>query len=200
MHYRTVTSNNTKLVKRKHEPQSLARAMCVLAVYNKAQTQRISKREFKLWTFLQGTESSMATFHAQTCVMSHLQPWRLRVEHPSQITATMIILRLIVLLKFGVETPGCRLLGTAIQVNYLSSHNYGYFSIPLSFFKAILYKLYNPVVTVFKCEFVRLAGVMKRLLLKLFSLIVIKRLTSALKQTVIARYCFGTVNIFKLLY
>jgi len=38
---------------------------------------------------------------------------------------------------------------------------------------------------------------MKRLLLKLFSLIVIKRLTSALKQTVIARYCFGTVNIFK---
>ena len=46
-----------KIGKRKHEPQSLARAMCVLAVYNKAQAQRISNREFKLWTFLQGTES-----------------------------------------------------------------------------------------------------------------------------------------------
>ena len=43
-----------KIGKRKHEPQSLARAMCVLAVYNKAQAQKISKREFKLWTILQG--------------------------------------------------------------------------------------------------------------------------------------------------
>ena len=42
--------------------------MCVLAVYN---TQRISNREFKLWTFLQGTESRVATFLAETCVMSH---------------------------------------------------------------------------------------------------------------------------------
>ena len=44
---------------------------CVLAVYYKAQAQIISNREFKLWTFLQGTESRMATFHAETCVMSH---------------------------------------------------------------------------------------------------------------------------------
>ena len=43
----------------------------VLAVYNKAQAQRISNREFKLWTFLQGTESRVATFLAETCVMSH---------------------------------------------------------------------------------------------------------------------------------
>ena len=44
--------------------------VCVLAVYNKAQAQRISKREFKLWTFLQGTESRVATFLAETCVMT----------------------------------------------------------------------------------------------------------------------------------
>ena len=45
--------------------------VCVLALYNKAQAQRISNREFKLWTFLQGTESRVATFLADTCVMSH---------------------------------------------------------------------------------------------------------------------------------
>ena len=45
--------------------------VCVLAVYNKAQAQIISKREFKLWTFLRGTESRVATFLAETCVMSH---------------------------------------------------------------------------------------------------------------------------------
>ena len=45
--------------------------VCVLAVYNKAQAQRISNREFKLWTFLQGTESRVATFLAETCLMSH---------------------------------------------------------------------------------------------------------------------------------
>ena len=43
--------------------------VCVLAVYNKAQAQRISIREFKLWTFLQGIESRVATFLAETCVM-----------------------------------------------------------------------------------------------------------------------------------
>ena len=40
-----------------------------LVVYNKAQAQRISNREFKLWRFLQGTESRVATFLAETCVM-----------------------------------------------------------------------------------------------------------------------------------
>ena len=47
--------------------------VCVffLAVYNKAQAQGISNREFKLWTFLRGTESRVATFLAETCVMSH---------------------------------------------------------------------------------------------------------------------------------
>jgi len=45
--------------------------VCVLAVYYKAQAQRISNREFKHWTFLQGTESRVATFLAETCVMSH---------------------------------------------------------------------------------------------------------------------------------
>ena len=63
----------------------------------------------------------------------------------------------------------------------------------MSFFKEILYKLYNPIVTVFKDQFLQRAGVMKRLLLKLFSLIAIKRLTSALKQTVLARHIFDTV-------
>jgi len=36
--------------------------VCVLDVYYKAQAQRISNREFKLWTFLQGTKSRVATF------------------------------------------------------------------------------------------------------------------------------------------
>jgi len=45
--------------------------VCVLAVYNKAQAQIVWNREFKLWTFLQGTEYRVATFHAETCVMSH---------------------------------------------------------------------------------------------------------------------------------
>jgi len=37
--------------KRKHELQSLAQVMCVLAMYNKAQVERISNREFKLVSF-----------------------------------------------------------------------------------------------------------------------------------------------------
>ena len=45
--------------------------VCVLAVHNKTQAKIISNREFKLWTFLQGTESRVATFLAETCVMSH---------------------------------------------------------------------------------------------------------------------------------
>ena len=48
--------------------------VCVLAVYYKAQAQIISNSEFKLWTFLQGTESRVATFLAETCVMSHQSP------------------------------------------------------------------------------------------------------------------------------
>jgi len=28
-------------------------------------------REFNLWTILQGTQTRVATFHAETCVMSH---------------------------------------------------------------------------------------------------------------------------------
>jgi len=107
----TFIYNITKLVKRKHEPQSLSRAMCVLAVYNKAQAQRISNREFKLWTFLQGTKSRVATFLAETCVMSHqslsrqaiskceshhLQPWSLGVESTSQITAVERMFSLII--------------------------------------------------------------------------------------------------------
>ena len=50
---------------------SVCVCVCVLAVYNKAQAQRISNSEFKFWTFLQGTEYRVATFLAETCVMSH---------------------------------------------------------------------------------------------------------------------------------
>ena len=46
--------------------------VCVLAVYNKAQAQRISNREFKLWTFLQGTESRVATFLAETYIYIYI--------------------------------------------------------------------------------------------------------------------------------
>ena len=53
--------------------------VCVLAVNNKARAQRISNREFKLWTFLQGTESRVATFLAETCVMSHQSPTYLNI-------------------------------------------------------------------------------------------------------------------------
>ena len=49
--------------------------MYVLAMHNKGRTQRISNREFKLWTFLQWTKSRMATFHAETCVMSRQSIW-----------------------------------------------------------------------------------------------------------------------------
>jgi len=45
------------------------------------------------------------------------------------------------------------------QINYLSSPIYSYFSIAVSFFKAILHKLYNPIVTVFKDQFLQWAGV-----------------------------------------
>ena len=48
---------------KKHEPQSLSRSMCVLAVYNKAQAQRISNHEFNLWAF-----PRVATFHAGTFI------------------------------------------------------------------------------------------------------------------------------------
>ena len=41
----------------------------VLAMYKQA--QRISNRDFKLWTVLRGNESRVATFLAETCVMSH---------------------------------------------------------------------------------------------------------------------------------
>jgi len=71
--------------------------VCVLAVYNKAQAQRISNCEFKLWTFLQGTESRVATFIAETNQnTNHLQPWSLDVKHPSQITAVVRMFSLII--------------------------------------------------------------------------------------------------------
>ena len=69
--------------------------LCVLAVYNKAQAQRISNREFKLWTFLQGTESRVATFLDETCVMSHQSLSRqakLKYESPTAV-------------EFGSKTP-----------------------------------------------------------------------------------------------
>ena len=92
------------------------------------------------------------------------------VVHPSQIKAVVRMFRLI------IETV---LYKAIFQLIYV--------------FKAILYKLYNPIVTVFKGQFLQWAGVTKRLLLKLFSLSVLKILTSALNQTVIARHSFGTV-------
>jgi len=50
---------------------SLSLCVCLLAVYNKAQAQIISNREFNLWTFLQRTESRGPTFLPETCVMPH---------------------------------------------------------------------------------------------------------------------------------
>ena len=41
----------------------------VLAVWNMALAQIILKRELKLWKIPQGTESRVATFHAEICVM-----------------------------------------------------------------------------------------------------------------------------------
>ena len=43
--------------------------VCVSVVWNKALAQRISNGEFKLLAILQGTESRVATFLAETCVM-----------------------------------------------------------------------------------------------------------------------------------
>ena len=67
-------------------------------------------------------------------------------------------------------------------------------SLTVSFVKSILYKLYNPIVTVFKDQVFLQRTAKGRLLLKLFSLFAIKRLTSALKQTIIVRHSFGTVK------
>ena len=63
--------------------------VCVLAVCNKAQVQRISNREFKLWTFLQGTESRVATFLAETCVSRQTKT---KSESPTAV-------------EFGSRTP-----------------------------------------------------------------------------------------------
>ena len=50
-------------------------SVCVcLTMYNKAHTQSISNCELNLWTFLQGIEPILATFHAETCIMSHQSP------------------------------------------------------------------------------------------------------------------------------
>ena len=69
--------------------------VCVLAVYNKAQAQIISNREFELWTFLQGTESRVATFLAETCVMSHQSLSRQAKTKSESLTAV----------EFGSGTP-----------------------------------------------------------------------------------------------
>ena len=69
--------------------------VCVLAVYNKAQAQRISNRDFKLWTFLQGTESRVATFLAETRVMSHQSLSRQAKSKYESPTAV----------EFGCKTP-----------------------------------------------------------------------------------------------
>ena len=58
--------------------------VCVLAVYNKAQPQRISNPEFKLWTFL-----------AETCVMSHQSLSRQAKSKYESPTAV----------EFGCKTP-----------------------------------------------------------------------------------------------
>ena len=68
--------------------------VCVcLAVYYK--TQRISNREFKLWTILQGTESRVVTFHAEACVMSHQSLSRQAKTKSESPTAV----------EFGSRTP-----------------------------------------------------------------------------------------------
>ena len=70
--------------------------VCVcLAVYNKAQTQRISNRKFKLWIFLQETETRVATFLVGTCVMSHQSLSRQAKTKSESPTAV----------EFGSKTP-----------------------------------------------------------------------------------------------
>jgi len=49
---------------------SLCVCVCVRACI-KALAQIISKREFKLWTILQGLNPRVVTFHAEICVLSH---------------------------------------------------------------------------------------------------------------------------------
>ena len=76
-------------------PVPMCVCVCVLAVYYKAQAQRISNREFKLWTFLQGTESRVATFLAETCVMSNQSLSRQAKTKSESPTAV----------EFGSKTP-----------------------------------------------------------------------------------------------
>ena len=53
-----------RLVRYEREREKECVCVFFLAVYNKAQAQRISNREFKLWTILQGSEYRVSTFHA----------------------------------------------------------------------------------------------------------------------------------------
>jgi len=99
-----------KIGKKKTRTWISGTAMCVLAVYNKAQAQRISNSEFNFWTFLQGTESRVATFPvwdmcnvspvpkppSKSPTANHLQPWSLGVEHPRQITEVVRMFSLII--------------------------------------------------------------------------------------------------------
>jgi len=48
-----------------------------------------------------------------------------------------------------------------IYVNWISSPIYSYFSFAVSFFKGTLYKLYSPMATLFKGQYVQWEGVMK---------------------------------------
>ena len=59
IHRRTIASALTTSV-----------SLYVITMWNKALAQRIAKCELKLWTILQGTESRVVTFHAETCVSS----------------------------------------------------------------------------------------------------------------------------------
>jgi hypothetical protein len=45
--------------------------LSILAGWNKALAQLLSKREFNFWMILPGTESRAATFHAETRLMFH---------------------------------------------------------------------------------------------------------------------------------
>ena len=73
--------------------------LCVFffTVYNMAQAQRISNREFKLWKFLQRTESRVATFLAETCVMPHQS---LFLSHQAKSKC-----KLPTAVEFGSRTP-----------------------------------------------------------------------------------------------
>jgi len=130
---------------------------CALEVWSKALVQIISRVRSNYGRFFTGRSLKGRLSCWDMCNVSLVPkpPSKTKTESPIAVV-------------FGSKTPksdhgSCE----NFYVNCLNNPIYSYFSVSVSFCKAILYKLYNPIVTVFKGQFVQRIGLRKRLQLKL---------------------------------